>query len=180
LSTNNEHLLSEERHYRIISEWEYYAVVTLLETNVEYLKVETIAEKLEMKQERAQFVIDTLLAEKIIGKTDNGVFQKNVQKLTTSKDVPSGALRKAHQEILEIAGEKLEKIKVEDRFYSASTIAIKKQNLDDAKELIREFRGKLSKFIAGDGPDEVYQMNIQLFPLSTLTQNNQETNNEQF
>lgn len=104
--------------------------------------------------------------EELIIQDEEGQFVKNTKKLSTTKDIPSQALRDAHIDILKIASEKIETIPVEDRFYSASTIAIKKDKLLEAKELIREFRSKLAEFTKGDGPDEVYQMNIQLFPLT--------------
>lgn len=166
LSLQSENILSEERHYRIIAQWEYYAVITLLETARPYFDIEHIAKKLDLAIDRTRFVVDVLLNEELIIQDEEGQFVKNTKKLSTTKDIPSQALRDAHIDILKIASEKIETIPVEDRFYSASTIAIKKDKLLEAKELIREFRSKLAEFTKGDGPDEVYQMNIQLFPLT--------------
>lgn len=167
LNVTNEHLLSDERHFRIISEWEYYAVITLLETCHEIDSLEIIANKLDIKKMRVDFVVNSLLAEELIIKNNDGIYKKNCKKLSTTKEIPSLALKEGHKEILEIARQKIDVVPVEERFYSASTIAIKKEKLSEAKELIREFRNKLTTFIADDEPNEVYQMNIQLFPLTT-------------
>ena len=166
LGISSEFELTEERHFRIISEWEYYAVITLLETNIKYQSYADISERLGLKSDRTKFVIECLIEEKMIHIDDQGFLQKSTERLSTTKDIPSKALKRGHQDILDLAIQKIDTVPVEDRFYSASTIAIKKENLNEAKNIIREFRAKLSTMISSGDPDEVYQMNIQLFPLT--------------
>lgn len=166
LSLSEEHILSNERHFKIIAEWEYYAIITLLEIKESFDSEKKIALRLGLSELRVKYVLDILIKEKLIIRNSSRIFKKITNKLSTTQDIPSLALKKGHQELLKLASAKIETIAIQDRFYSASTIAIKKEKLLAAKELIREFRSKLSRFIASDQADEVYQMNIQLFPLT--------------
>lgn len=160
--------LSDERHYRIIAEWEYYAVITLLETKQQFASVESIASRLALPLKRAKFVVESLIEEEFIAINSNGFYQKNVNKLSTTQDIPSQAIRESHKEYLSMAREKIDSVPVADRFYSASTLAVRKDKIPAVKELIREFRDKLGQFVSDASADEIFQMNIQLFPLTEL------------
>lgn len=171
---NSEITLSEERHFRIIAEWEYYAILNLLDTKDEFSQPQQMARRLGLSEKRAQFLVEDLIAEEMIEKNQEGFYQRKVKHLTTTKDVPSQALKHAHKEALQLAGEKLTQVNVDERFYSASTISIDKFKLNAAKDLLREFRKKMTMFMKEGETDEVYQFNIQLFPLTQTSVSPQE------
>ena len=55
---------------------------------------------------------------------------------------------------------------LEDREFQSFTMAVAKEKIPLAKEMIRKFRFKLTKAISGDG-DNVYQTSIQFFQLTS-------------
>jgi uncharacterized protein (TIGR02147 family) len=126
-----------------------------------------IAKRLSISKSRAEIVIDGLLASGLI-KRENGKLKKTAKQLTTTQDIQSIALRHSHKETLEMAVEKIESISIEDRFYSSNTIAMNRNKLSEAKNLIREFRRKLTALLEDGQKTEVYQFNFQLFPLTEL------------
>ena len=166
ISETAEVTLSEERHFRLIAEWEYYAVLNLLETKDVFTSENQIADRLGLDIKRAKFVLSDLISEKMVKKDQRGCFIRSINHLTTTKDIPSRALKIAHREALQLAEEKLEQTDIDARFYSASTISIDKLKLNAAKELMREFRQKMKHFMKEGETDEVYQFNMQFFPLS--------------
>ena len=63
---------------------------------------------------------------------------------------------------------KLKEIGVELRDFSAMTIALDLEKLPEAKTIIREFRQKMGTLLRNGNKTEVYQLAIQLYPLSNI------------
>lgn len=159
-------VLDEERHFRIISEWEYYAAVEVLRLPRVQYSYEWIANKLGIPIRRAQMVIESLIEEGLLIRDEKNQWKPTHKKLTSTQDIQSLALRKSHLESLEMAAQKLQTIPLSRRFYSSSTVPIDVRRLEEAKELYREFRAKLSELLKGEKPTEVYEFCFQLFPLT--------------
>jgi uncharacterized protein (TIGR02147 family) len=163
-----EKILSEERHYKIIAEWEYYAVLNLLDLKGSKKTPKQIAQRLNLSLKRVEYVLEALEKESFVTKTKTGTYKRLQGRLNTTNDIPSSALRKAHKDILKLASEKIEVIPVEQRFYSSSTLCFDKSKLAEAKDLIIEFRNKFCDLMQKKTGDEVYQFNIQMFPLTNI------------
>lgn len=86
----------------------------------------------------------------------------------TSEDVLSLSLRKSHLESFEIAARKQDEISLEYRDFSAEVFCVDLEHLPQAKALIREFREKIAVMMRKGKPREVYQLSVQLFPLTVL------------
>src|SRR5205823_2962609 len=85
---------------------------------------------------------------------------------TTTHDVPSGALRRYHAQLLELAARALEDVPVELRDVTAMTMAIHPAKLPLAKEEIKRFRRRLARLLEDESATEVYHLTIQLVPVS--------------
>ncbi len=166
LSKADYKVLDNERDFRIIAEWEYYAVFESLELGDFSQSPAWIAAKLGITESRAKVVLESLISAGLIARTPSGKLVKTAKELDTPQDVQSTALRRSHRESLELASSKMETVPIAKRFFSSSTIAIDRENIPQAKELIREFRQKLAKLLAGNPSNEVYQFCVQLFPLT--------------
>ena len=86
--------------------------------------------------------------------------------LTTSHDVRSAALRRAHRKVLEESIAALEDVPVELRDITSITMAIDPAKLPEAKERLRELRRSLSDFLETGNRTEVYRLNVQLVPVT--------------
>lgn len=159
-------LLEEERNYKIISEWEHYALFELIDTVDFSSDPKWISKRLSISPLKVQDVIDRLIEANIIVRLADGKLEKKVTKLTTSQDVPSSALQEAHRKDLEMAWNTLESLGVDDRYFSSTTIAIDKSKLLETKELYREFRERMHLLHSSGDKNEVYQFCFQAFPLS--------------
>lgn len=159
--------LLDEKYYKIISEWEYYAFLQLL--NVKGFKADFswISARLNISDSRARFIVRDLLDLEFIKSDAKKGYIRTTPSLETSENIGSQALQEAHRESLEIAKEKLESIPVELRDFSSITIAINTQKMPEAKAIIREFQDKIHALLSKGATDEVYQLNCQLFPLTT-------------
>jgi len=158
--------LLDEKYFKVISEWEYYAFLQLLRLKGFQANYEWIAKRLNISQTRARTVIRHLLDLEFIKEDNQKGYVRATPSLETSEDVESQALRASHRECLEIGKNKLESVPIELRDFSSVTMAINSKKIPQAKAIIREFQEKLHALLSSDLQDEVYQLNCQLFPLT--------------
>lgn len=168
-------ILDESKHYKIISEWEYYALLTLMDTPDFTSNIDWIASRLELTKIRAEEVIDNLIENNLIKVDENKNLTKTYEvTLSTTKNIPSKALREAHQEALTLAKEKLKKIPLNHRFYSMSAVIISPEEMEEVRNLIRDFRRKLTIFLENRNKNrdcknkEVYHFCTQLYPITKI------------
>ncbi|MBS1985611.1 MAG: TIGR02147 family protein [Bdellovibrionales bacterium] len=168
----------DERHFHILSEWEHAAVLTLLGTREARVDAAWIAERLGIPRTRADLVLKRLRAAGFIKREESGRDVVAAPAFKTSEDVASEALHKAHLEELELARRKLPLVSVDRRDYSSRTIAVATKNLPKAKTLIRRFRAELEELLDDGRADEVYQLCVQLFPLTVLSNDGDKHEND--
>lgn len=158
--------LIDELYYRVISEWEYYAYLSLLELDEFIDDDEWVAKKLGIELFRARAVKQHLMDLQMI-KFSDGTVKRLAPRLETTEDYKSRALRNSHRQSLEMAQRKLEDEPVELRDFSSLTLPMDPELLPELKSIIRDFQDRLDEFCARSGSKkEVYQLNCQLFPLT--------------
>lgn len=167
ISQNDERYLIEESFFKVIAEWEHYAVLELFDLDGFEVTDESISKKLDITLTRADVVLTNLFEAKLIS-SEGGCLYKIHEEIKTSEDIVSQALRKSHIETLEIGIDKLEEVDIELRDYSSMTIAVNLDKIGEAKEVIREFRRKMSTLFSKGNKSEVYNLAIQLYPLSNV------------
>jgi uncharacterized protein (TIGR02147 family) len=73
----------------------------------------------------------------------------------------------AQEETMRLALEALHRIPREQRNISTTTVTLSEKDLDEANEIIKECRTALLKLAESQkNPDRVYQINLQLFPVT--------------
>ncbi|NQZ00474.1 MAG: TIGR02147 family protein [Bdellovibrionales bacterium] len=87
--------------------------------------------------------------------------------LTIPDEVQSTAIHMFHEKMLQMALFALREYDVAEREFNSVTFSFKKSELMTIKNRIREFRREINEF-SSNAPDsdEVYQLNIQLLPLT--------------
>jgi uncharacterized protein (TIGR02147 family) len=96
-----------------------------------------------------------------------GVYKAVGLNLTTGKEWRSAAIMQYQREMIKLAEESLERFKKEERDVSTLTMNIPEAAMPEIRELASEFRESLKKLVNGySETDRVYQMNIQMFPLT--------------
>ncbi len=162
----NKLVLDCKTYKKIIEDWEYYALLDLVNTKNFVMNFIWIGARLGISEKRAEDVFYSLHQYGFIEISEDGSISTNNIHFCTSEDINSSVLQKAHIKASELAISKIESIDVNLRDYSVITMPVSKDLLPVAKDLIRDFRVRLSELLQSGDSDEVYQMNIQLFPLS--------------
>lgn len=154
----------EDAELEMISNWEHFAILALVETAHFQSNIKYISTQLNIPSATVILALDRLMSLGLIKKIKNKIVVCH-NSIETTQDIPSAALRKAHKQYIEKAIYSLENHATLDRDITGTTIAIKKSNLPEAKKLIREFRKSLTELLESGKKDDVYRLNIQLFPL---------------
>ena len=68
--------------------------------------------------------------------------------------------------MLEHAKAAVRRFSVEEREITSTTLVMSSKQIGIAKELIREFKQKFEQLLEDESGDRVYQIQIQLFPLT--------------
>lgn len=127
-----------------------------------------IVPKISTKQARAALV--TLENLGLLVKDERGRLVRGDASLTTGHEVRSVVVPAYHLQMIERAGAAVEAFVPEERDVSALTVCIKESSLLDLKAKIRRFREEmLDRCDSEEAPERVYQLCIQLFPLSSAT-----------
>ena len=84
--------------------------------------------------------------------------------LTTTEQI-----KKFHQAAQEMAVQAFDTSSREERSFHTSFVKLKKSKLEEATKKIQEFQKELTSFMEdGTGETVLYQVNLQLFPISKV------------
>lgn len=149
----------------LIVEWHHFAILSLMSTKDFQSSPEWIAERLGIPLDLVSPSLERLERIGLI-KNLNGKYVKQPGSLTTTEDIPSQFLMMSHQDSLRHIIHHLPNVAVEKRDVSSITLAIDDRKVQEAKTLIRQFRRRLAAMLTKGKNNQVYTLNIQLFPLS--------------
>ncbi len=88
--------------------------------------------------------------------------------LSTCEDVHSFAIQEYHDSMLENAKKCLTEVNVTEREFLSGTLCFKREDMPKAKELLRNFLDEFGSTMDTDQGDEIYQIQMQFFPLSKI------------
>ncbi len=151
--------------FNMIAEWQHFALLSLMETKGFKSEVSWISKKLGLPQAQINAALERLTRLGFVFKK-NRKYVTNKRALLTSDNIANQAVRKSHYVDLSLAENALDTTSVEERDFTAITIAASKKNLSKAKKMIREFQDKLTLCLEDGEKDEVYKFTFYLYPLT--------------
>ncbi len=151
--------------FRVISEWYYYAILELTYVSGCQDHPRWFAKKLGINYNQAADAIERLITVGLLDRKKGRLIKTNVH-LASPSGISSSAVRQRHREILNKALESLETHSVNERDFTSMTMSIDPALLPEAKKRIAEFRRELCAFLESGKRKRVYEMSVQLFPLS--------------
>lgn len=129
-----------------------------------------IAKKLSpaITETQAERSISLLERLGFIEKTDDRRWKQSSTILSTGLELQSHVVHEYHKRILDLAKEVMDEVPPAQRDVSTMTLGIVRERLPQLKKKIQEFRQEILKLVSGDSePQDVVQLNIQLFPLTS-------------
>jgi uncharacterized protein (TIGR02147 family) len=160
-----------------ISNWVYMAILAMTELKDFKGTEEEICVRLggRVVISEVRSAMIRLLDLKLVKWSIDGNLQATYNRISSKDDVSNEGVKEYHRQVLDLAKLAIDEQDVEEREFQSFTMAIAKEKLPLAKDMIRKFRSKLSKAVSGDG-DNVYQTSIQLFQLTSNPESISEDN----
>jgi uncharacterized protein (TIGR02147 family) len=159
------HIKDDE--FSLIADWYHFAVLSLAETVDFDAKPAWIARRLGITRAQGREAVDRLRRLDLL-KMHRGKLVPTHRDLATASGTPSQALRLSHKQSIAQASDALEEVPLRFRDITSITMAVDISKVDAARDLIRDFRRKLSAFMETGARSEVYNLNIQLVPVSRV------------
>ncbi len=153
--------------FALVSEWQHYAILSLLEVPDTELTPAFISKRLNISPILAKLSIQRLKKLNLIERTANGRYRQRVAPIVVENIKSTVWTRKFQQQLIGKAVESLNNDPIEIRDFSSITFAMDPKYIPHALERIREFRRDLCQELELLGsPKEVYNLTVQIFPSS--------------
>ena len=160
----------EARQFEYLSNWYYPAVRELINFSDFQENPAWIARRLHphISEREAKRALNLLLKLGLVEKGTDGRLQQTSPALTTGAEVKSLAVKNFHRAMSERAVASLDSVKASQRDISGITLGIPSKRVGELKTLIDQFRKDIASSLGSfqEPADEIYHLNIQLFPLT--------------
>ncbi len=176
-------ILPENRQsLRILENWYDLAILELTTCRHFESSTQWIAERLSITPRQARDAIDRLIEGGFL-KIHGSSWIKSEQKMQIPTLKSHAEVRGFHSQMMEKAQHAVHQtpltIDFERRDFSGATFAADPKRVLEAKKMITEFRQKLADFLMDGNCTEVYQLNLQLFPLTKVVSSTRERTNHE-
>lgn len=162
-------LLTRAYQYEVYSHWYYTAIRSLIGMHGFDGNYDALGARLmpPISGEQARQAVDLLERVGLIKKDAKGNWILNNPAISTGDKVIQQAFINYHKEFIDLAKESITNVPSTERNVSSVTLGISEASYKKIVKCINEFRKKIS-MIANEDEDggRVFQMNIQIFPLS--------------
>jgi uncharacterized protein (TIGR02147 family) len=110
--------------------------------------------------------INSLLKVGLLRRSKDGRLRRVSKFVKTDDDIANEGLKQFHEAMIGHGLKAIRKIDIQEREITGLTFAIKRDQIGEAKELIRRFVQEFKKLGGHPDADQVSQLNIQFFPLT--------------
>jgi uncharacterized protein (TIGR02147 family) len=162
----------EKEQYEYFSRWYYPVIRELVTLGKADYPPEKLAAMLKPGISTAEVARAVTLLERLrmIKRDKNGKWVQCDRIITPGPDIQSLILINLHKELLRISMEALDRFPAEQREFNSMILSTTKKNIPVIKEKMKKFRDEILELISEDSqPDQVIQLNLQLFPLAGHT-----------
>ena len=153
-------------YVEILSSWYHLAILDLATCRGFQFSTDYIVNKLGISREQCISALRCLVKSGLLIES-NGEWTKSTPKMKISKEQSRDLIRKFLKQMLVKANDQLDSSQgFEDRKITGVTIAVNTEKLAEAKALVDKFKKDMAGLLTDGECSEVYQLNIQLFPLT--------------
>ncbi|MCO4792265.1 MAG: DUF4423 domain-containing protein [Bacteriovoracaceae bacterium] len=125
----------------------------------------------KLSPDESKEIVQKLVEYGALERSPSGRLRATSQVIQPSDGFTRSQARTFHHEVTGLTQDAFE-LPINQRAFHSSTLSMKKEKIDEAKKLIREFQINFSKLMEDNPGDEVYQFNMQFFPLTKFKENN--------
>lgn len=167
LSDNQFELLTLDV-YAVVSLWYHDAILELVHTKGFKPELKWIAKRLGITPTEVSLAVERLVRFEMLETSEKKWVVKKLYRNFVTNEFTTAALKRVQQKTLELSQHALENHDVANRYHSQMTMAIRTQDLAEAKKMLRAFREKFSfKMQKGKSNlDDVYQLALSFYSIT--------------
>jgi len=161
----------DQHQYAFYQKWYHTAIWALLGYYRFTGDYDALARKLSPQITPKQAKDSIVLLGKLgfIKRNSDGTYSITTEKISTGKKWQSAAIHSFQTETIQLAKESLDRHKKELRDISTVTVAVSHKDLEEIKVRAQEFRQSILQLqTRADEMDVVYQVNVQVVPLTVI------------
>jgi uncharacterized protein (TIGR02147 family) len=166
--TDEDYLQLSIDTFSVISDWYHYAILEL--TYVSGFKADPkwISKKLSITVEESKSAVERLKRLGLLLEENRSLI-KSSKRLTNNGTInTSGAHKELQKQVISKALLAVDEVPQDEKDITSMTMAIDTKNLDKARLLIQKFRRDLCELLEDGDQEQVYNLGIQLYPISTV------------
>lgn len=152
--------------YCRMSDWYYFAILSLMETDEFRSDSHWIASRLGLDVETVESALATMHQLGVIRFKAERELEATGRQYKTPDELRSFVKKRSHLQALDLAIKSVQEDDAAVTDFSAMTMAISLEKLPKARQRIMEFRREMCQFLEDGKKEQVYRMSIQLFPLT--------------
>lgn len=168
LIPKDKYYILHEYEKKIISRWYFLALLEIIylsdfEPNAEWIS-KRFKNKIapEEAEETLQLLIDMGLL-----KDENGKLIRTQKVLYSGGNIPSEIIQNYHKQNIPIGIDSISDVDVTRRHLTAISMSVRDKDIPKLKKKIEEFQDEILDYVQTiESADDVYQLNIQFFPLT--------------
>jgi uncharacterized protein (TIGR02147 family) len=169
------------QHYTYFSRWYHPAIrelACIADWNNDYtLLAKMVRPPIQASQARESIELLTVMG--FIRKNQSGRYEQTTPALGADSEIQMVALRNYNKTMAELAGNAIETVPRDEREIRSLTVGISKSSYDLLREEIQCFVERIVRIVDDDKvSDRVYNINIHLFPVSSMKQTGEKMNHE--
>ncbi len=158
----------DQDQFKSIADWYHYAILELTKISSFQPSAAWISNVLAIPIREAENAVKRLFKLNLL-KEVGGNWSITGQNTTMGNRFTAPAFRQLQKQVLEKAQEALEEIPFEVRSQTSMTMAIDSMRIEEAKDLINEFRRKFTALMQSEGSaDTVYHLGVSFYPVSKM------------
>lgn len=157
----------EERQFKMIAQWQHFAILSLMETHDFNHDVGWISNRLGSTKAATEEYLHTLKYLGLIKIDNHGKLALTNEGIKTSDEVESKAIREAHIKDLDIVKNIIQSpLDIKMRDFTSCTYAVNVKNIKKFKDLVRKFQDQVADLLEDNNANEVYRMSVYFYPLT--------------
>lgn len=157
----------ELMQYRFLAIWYYPAIFAMAAGDNLKMDAKQIGIRLgrDVTEKMVKTAIGDLLGLKLLELND-GVLKQMKGAVQTSDGIKNLAIQRYHRDMLQLAADSIA-LPVDKRYLSGLTAMVPKSLEGEVKKRMLKFCEELNELVTGASEGEVFQINLQLFPLTS-------------
>ncbi|MES2770339.1 MAG: TIGR02147 family protein [Bdellovibrionota bacterium] len=152
--------------FTVISDWYHYAILEFTAVKGFKSDAKWISKKLGITVSEANMAIDRMLRLGMILEKNGKISRSKQYIVNYTEGVTSGAHKEFQRQLLSKALSAIDNCPQDKKDITSMTMPANSKKIKEVKEKIRKFRREICDYLEDGNHDSVYQMCVQLFPLT--------------